>query len=129
MSKNSILIRMFGTLWGTVAAVELMDIAFSVDSVLAAFGVSEKVWVLLTGGMIGVLMMRGVAGLFLKLIDKVPELETAAYVLIGFIAIKMLMAVAGIEIPPAIFFAFILLIFGTTIVFHLNKGKKLKEHG
>lgn len=103
MSKNSILIRMFGTLWGTVAAVELMDIAFSVDSVLAAFGVSEKVWVLLTGGMIGVLMMRGVAGVFLKLIDKVPELETAAYVLIGFIAIKMLMAVAGIEIPPAIF--------------------------
>ncbi|MFE4813868.1 TerC family protein [Peribacillus simplex] len=129
MSKNSILIRMFGTLWGTVAAVELMDIAFSVDSVLAAFGVSEKVWVLLTGGMIGVLMMRGVAGLFLKLIDKVPELETAAYVLIGFIAIKMLMAVAGIEIPSAIFFAFILLIFGTTIVFHLKKSKKLKEHG
>ncbi|MFF2456229.1 TerC family protein [Peribacillus simplex] len=129
MSKNSILIRMFGTLWGTVAAVELMDIAFSVDSVLAAFGVSEKVWVLLTGGMIGVLMMRGVAGVFLKLIDKVPELETAAYVLIGFIAIKMLMAVAGIEIPAAIFFAFILLIFGTTIVSHLKKGKKLKEHG
>ncbi|MED4695427.1 TerC family protein [Peribacillus frigoritolerans] len=129
MSKNSILIRMFGTLWGTVAAVELMDIAFSVDSVLAAFGVSEKVWVLLTGGMIGVLMMRGVAGVFLKLIDKVPELETAAYVLIGFIAIKMLMAVAGIEIPPAIFFVFILLIFGTTIVYHLKKGKKVKEHG
>ncbi|WP_260288161.1 TerC family protein [Peribacillus aracenensis] len=129
MSKNSILIRMFGTLWGTVAAVELMDIAFSVDSVLAAFGVSEKVWVLLTGGMIGVLMMRGVAGVFLKLIDKVPELETAAYVLIEFIAIKMLMAVAGIEIPAAIFFAFILLIFGTTIVSHLKKGKKLKEHG
>ncbi|MEY8756849.1 TerC family protein [Peribacillus frigoritolerans] len=129
MNKNSILIRMFGTLWGTVAAVELMDIAFSVDSVLAAFGVSEKVWVLLTGGMIGVLMMRGVAGVFLKLIDKVPELETAAYVLIGFIAIKMLMAVAGIEIPPAIFFALILLIFGTTIVYHLKKGKKVKEHG
>jgi hypothetical protein len=41
----------------------------------------------------------------------------------------MLMAVAGIEIPPAIFFAFILLIFGTTIVYHLKKGKKVKEHG
>ncbi|PJN90184.1 TerC family protein [Bacillus sp. mrc49] len=129
MSKNSLLIRMFGMFWGTVASVELMDIAFSVDSVLAAFGVSEKVWVLLTGGMIGVLMMRGVAGVFLKLIDKVPQLETAAYVLIGFISIKMLIAVAGIEIPPAIFFAFILLIFGTTLALHFKKGKKLKEHG
>ncbi|MFD9628446.1 TerC family protein [Peribacillus muralis] len=124
MSKNSLLIRMFGTFWGTVASVELIDIAFSVDSVLAAFGVSEKVWVLLTGGVIGVLMMRGVAGVFLKLIDKVPQLETAAYVLIGFISIKMLIAVVGIEIPPAIFFAFILLIFGTTLALHFKKEKR-----
>ncbi len=58
---------MFGTLWGTVAAVELMDIAFSVDSVLAAIRVSEKVWVLLTGGMIGVLMMRGSGGIISKI--------------------------------------------------------------
>ncbi len=63
-----------------------MDIAFSVDSVLAAFGVSEQIWVLLLGGMLGVLMMRGIAGVFLKLIDRVPELETASYVLIMLIA-------------------------------------------
>src|SRR6478735_1717173 len=30
--------------WRTVLAVEVMDIAFSVDSVLAAFGVSDQVW-------------------------------------------------------------------------------------
>ncbi|GAF09508.1 TerC-like integral membrane protein [Paenibacillus pini JCM 16418] len=30
--------------WRTVLAVELLDIAFSIDSVLAAFGVSDKVW-------------------------------------------------------------------------------------
>lgn len=43
MNQNSILFRMFGVFWGTVAMVELMDIAFSVDSVLAAFGVSNEV--------------------------------------------------------------------------------------
>jgi YkoY family integral membrane protein len=128
ISKNSLLIRMFGTFWGTVAAVELMDITFSVDSVLAAFGVSEQVWVLLTGGMIGVLMMRGVAGLFLKLIDKIPELETAAYALIAFIALKMLVAIKGIDVPNAIFFVIIFLIFGTTIVFHIFKEKTIKQH-
>ncbi|MGM9956482.1 MAG: TerC family protein [Peribacillus sp.] len=128
MSKNSLLIRMFGNLWGTVVAVEMMDIAFSVDSVLAAFGVSEKIWVLLLGGMIGVLMMRGVAGVFLKLIDKIPELETAAYVLIGFISIKMLLSVAKIEVPHVIFFLTILVIFGTTILLHFQREKKLKEH-
>ena len=86
MNQKGLLIRLFGTFWGTVVAVELMDIAFSVDSVLAAFGVSEQVWVLLVGGMLGVLMMRGVAGVFLKLIDRVPELETSAYILILIIA-------------------------------------------
>lgn len=128
MNKSSLLIRMFGNLWGTVVAVEMMDIAFSVDSVLAAFGVSEQIWVLLLGGMIGVLMMRGVAGVFLKLIDKIPELETAAYVLIGFISFKMLLSVAKIEIPHTIFFLFILIIFGTTILLHFQREKKLKEH-
>lgn len=59
LNQNGLMMRLFGTFWGTVAAVELMDIAFSVDSVLAAFGVSQAVWVLLLGGMIGVLMMRG----------------------------------------------------------------------
>ena len=52
MNKNSLLIRIFGTFWGTVVSVELMDIAFSVDSVLAAFGISEQVWILLLGGML-----------------------------------------------------------------------------
>lgn len=49
MKTEGILIRLFGTFWGTIAAVEIMDIAFSVDSVLAAFGVSEQIWVLLLG--------------------------------------------------------------------------------
>ena len=55
--------------------VELMDIAFSVDSVLAAFGVSNEVWILLLGGMLGILMMRGIAGVFLKLLERIPSLK------------------------------------------------------
>lgn len=88
MNQNSILFRMFGVFWGTVAMVELMDIAFSVDSVLAAFGVSNEVWILLLGGMLGILMMRGIAGVFLKLLERIPELETTAYILILIIAAK-----------------------------------------
>lgn len=44
--------------WQTVITVELMDIAFSFDSVIAAFGVSNQEWILLLGGVIGILMMR-----------------------------------------------------------------------
>ncbi|QED48331.1 TerC family protein [Cytobacillus dafuensis] len=124
INKTGLLIRLFGTFWGTVAAVELMDIAFSVDSVLAAFGISEEVWVLLLGGMLGVLMMRGVAGVFLKLIDRVPELETSAYILILIIAVKMLLGVFGIEIEHIYFFIILLVTFAATFVVHFMNKKK-----
>ncbi|MFK9093367.1 TerC family protein [Bacillus salipaludis] len=124
MNQSGLLIRLFGTFWGTVAAVELMDIAFSVDSVLAAFGVSEEVWVLLIGGMLGVLMMRGVAGVFLTLIDRVPELETTAYILILIIALKMLLAVAGIDMGHVTFFIILLVTFGATFIVHYMNKKK-----
>lgn len=124
INKSGILIRLFGNFWGTVAAVELMDIAFSVDSVLAAFGISEEVWVLLLGGMLGVLMMRGIAGVFLKLIDRIPELETSAYVLILIIAAKMLLAVFGIHIEHVHFFILLLLTFAGTFVIHFRNKKK-----
>lgn len=124
MKAKGFLMRIFGTFWGTVIAVELMDIAFSVDSVLAAFGVSEKVWVLLLGGMIGILMMRGIAGVFLKLIGRVPELETTAYLLILLIAAKMLLSVFGFEISHVVFFIILIVMFALTFVVHAMNNKK-----
>lgn len=129
INKGGILIRLFGTFWGTVAAVEIMDIAFSVDSVLAAFGISQEVWVLLLGGMLGVLMMRGVAGVFLKLIDAVPELETSAYILILIISAKMLLGVFGIHIEHIYFFILLLVVFAATFVIHFMNKKKEAASG
>lgn len=124
INQKGLLIRLFGTFWGTVVAVELMDIAFSVDSVLAAFGVSQQVWVLLLGGMLGVLMMRGIAGVFLKLIDRVPELETSAYILILIISAKMLLGVADIHIKHEYFFIVLIITFAATFVVHFMNKKK-----
>ncbi|MFB9276559.1 TerC family protein [Cohnella cellulosilytica] len=108
--------------WRTVLAVEMMDIAFSIDSVLAAFGVSEEVWVLFLGGILGVLMMRGVAQVFLKLIEKFPELEKAAFILIVVIGGKMIAGAFGFELPHAVFFPILIAIFvGTMIVSSLRK--------
>lgn len=123
ISSSNIFMRLFGTFWGTVVSVELMDIAFSVDSVLAAFGVSQQVWILLLGGMIGVLMMRGVAGIFLKLIGNVPELETTAYVLIAIIAVKMGLSVFGIDVSHQMFFTVIVTAFALTFLIHFIRKR------
>lgn len=104
--------------WRTVVAVELMDIAFSVDSILAAFGVSEQVWILYLGGIIGILMMRGVAQIFLELIEKYPEIETTAYVLIALIGAKMMGAAFGIHVNDTLFFSIMIAVFLGTFVIH-----------
>jgi YkoY family integral membrane protein len=109
--------------WRTVIAVEIMDIAFSVDSVLAAFGVSDKVWVLFMGGILGVLMMRGVAQVFLKLIDKIPELEKTAFILIIVIGLKMIAGAFGFHISHVVFFSVIIVLFGGTIILSMLRKK------
>nr|WP_306220697.1 TerC family protein [Cohnella sp. WQ 127256] len=110
--------------WRTVLAVEIMDIAFSIDSVLAAFGVSEEVWVLFLGGILGVLMMRGVAQVFLKLIERYPELEKAAFILIIVIAAKMIGGAFGFHVSHAVFFSILIAIFLGTMVISSIKRKK-----
>ncbi|ABS20744.1 TerC family protein [Bacillus cytotoxicus] len=128
MNQNSVLFRIFGVFWGTVVMVELMDIAFSVDSVLAAFGVSNEVWILLLGGMLGILMMRGIAGVFLRLLERVPELESTAYILILIIAAKMLLSVIHIEVPHWLFFMILVIAFSATFILHyMRKGQAREE--
>ncbi|MFZ7946329.1 MULTISPECIES: TerC family protein [Bacillaceae] len=105
--------------WRTVLTVELMDIAFSFDSVIAAFGVSNQVWVLFLGGVLGILMMRGVAQLFLALIEKVPEFETTAFILIGVIGVKMIIAAFSIHIDEVVFFSLLIAVFLGTFIIHM----------
>lgn len=109
--------------WRTILTVELMDIAFSVDSVIAAFGVSNQVWVLFLGGILGVLMMRSVAQVFLKLIDRFPELEKAAFILILIIGGKMLAAVIGYEMSHFLFFTLLIGVFVGTMIISVMKRK------
>lgn len=123
--RNSPLVRIFGVFWATVISVELMDIAFSVDSILAAFAISDQVWVLLMGGMLGILMMRTIAGIFVTLIDKVPELENTAFILIGIIALKMFLSVLNIHIHHYAFFVILVLAFVITFIIHFKNKKKL----
>lgn len=110
--------------WRTVVTVELMDISFSFDSVLAAFGVSNQEWVLFLGGILGILMMRGVAHLFLALIEKVPEFETTAFVLIAIIGVKMIVSAFGFHMDEILFFSVLITIFLGTFIVHLFRKKE-----
>lgn len=109
-------------LLATIVSVEAMDIVFSIDSVTAALAVSDKVWVLFLGAVFGILMMRGVAQIFVGLIERVPELEKTAYILIALIGVKLGVTLFGIEVPDLLFFGTLVAVFlSTFIVSKINK--------
>lgn len=75
--------------WSTVVAVELTDIAFSVDSIAAAVAFSPKFFVLLAAGLIYILVMRFAAQGFIWLLGRFPLLESAAFLAVAFIGLKL----------------------------------------
>ena len=68
--------------WQVVLNVELADLAFSIDNVVAAVALSRELWVVLLGVALGIITMRFAAGIFTRLMDKEPILEPAAYILV-----------------------------------------------
>jgi len=75
--------------WGVVANVELADLAFSLDNVVAAVALSREMWVVLTGVFLGIVTMRFAAGIFVRLIEREPLLEAAAYLLVLAIGLEL----------------------------------------
>ncbi|PWV53451.1 TerC family protein [Chitinophaga sp. S165] len=82
-----------GQFWATVALVELMDLAFSIDNVFAAVAFSDNIVLIWTGVFIGILAMRFVAQGFVRLMERYPFLEIAAFLVIGVLGIKLMLAV------------------------------------
>ena len=83
--------RYFGmnAFWSTVVAVEMTDIVFSIDSIAAAVALSDKLWVLILGGLLGILAMRFAAQGFVGLLMRFPALEAMAFLAVGIIGLKL----------------------------------------
>ncbi len=73
--------------------VELMDLVFSIDNVFAAVVYAkDNIYLIWIGVFIGIITMRLVAVLFVKLMEKFPLLHQAAFVVIGLLGIKLFLS-------------------------------------
>ena len=103
--------------WATVVKVELTDIVFAIDSILVAVAMSPKLWVILTGGILGIVMMRLVIGQLLSLVERYPPLVDGAFVIIAWVGMKLLIeflhaeGFIGFEIPRWLSLGLIVVIF------------------
>jgi YkoY family integral membrane protein len=75
--------------WATVVRVELINLAFSIDSILVAVAMSPKLWVVVTGGILGIVAMRLVVGQLLVLVQRYPALVDGAFLIIAWVGFKL----------------------------------------
>ena len=68
--------------WHVVLSIEIADLVFSLDNVVAAVSLTDHMWVVLAGVAVGMILMRYAAGIFRVLITKEPILQKAAFLLI-----------------------------------------------
>lgn len=92
-------------LWPTVGKIALADLAFAIDSILAAvalalglpdspledFGGMDggQFIVVLLGGIAGLVLIKFAATWFVQLLDKRPALETTAYAIVAWVGVKL----------------------------------------
>ncbi len=108
--------------WPTVIYLNLVDTAFALDSVIVAVAVvdtvrhSDKLWVVIAGAVIGIVLLRFAASAFVRVLEKYPRLDHVAYALVGWAGLKLLFIAAHSfekvfdlfhgevpELPPVVF--------------------------
>jgi len=96
-----------------VALLSITDFAFSIDSITTAVAISDQYILIIFGAVIGVLASRFTSGIFLNLLDIFSKLETAGYVAILIVGIKLLLNTLIKEsiLPDYYFYILILLTF------------------
>ncbi|ANE46468.1 membrane protein [Paenibacillus swuensis] len=91
--------------WTTVGKIALADLAFAIDSILAAvalalglpdsplgdFGGMDggQFIVVVLGGLAGLILIKFAATWFVKLLAQRPALETTAYVIVAWVGVKL----------------------------------------
>lgn len=113
--------------WATVVKVELTDVVFAIDSILVAVAMSPKRWVILTGGILGIIMMRLVIGQLLALVERFPVLVDGAFVIIAWVGVKLLIeyghaaGYVGFDVPRFLSLGVIVVIFGAALAYAIVK--------
>jgi YkoY family integral membrane protein len=120
--------------WATVVKVELTDIVFAIDSILVAVAMSPKLWVILSGGILGIVMMRLVIGQLLALVERYPPLVDGAFVIIAWVGVKLLAeylhteGYVAFEIPKWLSLGLIVVIFAIALGYSVTSEKKRARH-
>lgn len=110
----------FASIWQAIPIIAVTDLAFSLDSVTTAIAISDKIWLVLAGGTIGVITLRFMAGLFIRWLKEYTHLEDAGYITVGLVGLRLLVRAIRPELVPPEW----LMIAGIALVFVWGFSKR-----
>lgn len=88
------------TFWRVILLIALTDLAFSLDSVTTAVALTDRLWLVLTGCLIGVMTLRFLAGLFVRCLEQFTYLQDAAYLTVLGMGLRLLCKAMQPDIVP-----------------------------
>lgn len=78
--------------WATVISIEIMDLIFSIDNILASVSFTKSLAIITVGVFVGILAIRFATGLFINIIKNNPIIEKIAYGVIGLLGLKLILS-------------------------------------
>ncbi len=114
----------FTPLFLVIILIETTDLIFAVDSIPAAFAITQNEFLIYTSNIFAVMGLRAMFFLLSGIIDKFYLLQKGLSIILFFIGAKMLMEIFDVEIEPTLSFVVIIVTLTAAIIFSVLIPKK-----
>lgn len=115
---------MFTPLFLVIILIETTDLIFAVDSIPAAFAITQNEFLIYTSNIFAVMGLRAMFFLLSGVIDRFYLLQKGLSIILFFIGAKMFLEIFHIELSPLLSFTVIIITLTMSIVFSILIPRK-----
>jgi predicted tellurium resistance membrane protein TerC len=87
------------TLRRVIAQIVVLDLVFSIDSVITAVGTVDQIWIMVTAVMVAIGIMLTIAGAISEFVNRHPSIKMLALGFLLLIGMNLVAEAAGFHIP------------------------------
>ncbi len=114
---------------GVVVQIMLLDIVFSLDSVITAVGMANELWVMAAAIIIAVVIMLGASGPLANFVDRHPTVKMLALSFLLLIGMTLIADGAGFHVPKGYIYAAISFSVVVELLNQLAARRRRIRHG
>lgn len=117
--------RCFTALFLIIILVETTDIIFAIDSIPAAFSISQNPFIVFTSNIFAIMGLRALFFLLESVLHKFHHLQKGLSFILIFVGLKMLAGIVDVHISSLVSFAIIMGVLGLSLLLSVIYPKKI----